>query len=215
MGGVSGGTTGSSAGLRDLGRLAAAIGILAALAVLPACKGNASPSAQLGPGSPAHDGPLAALAKGSLASLSTWRAPKSEPPVAFNDRDGKPVNLANFRGKVLVVNVWATWCVPCRTEMPTLAALQRKYAGTDLMVLPVSVDRAKDVPDAKNFIDVNEPLPLFNDPAFALPGKLKLRGMPSTVIYDRQGREVARFEGETNWNTAETWALVDALLRQR
>ena len=195
-------------------RLAAGLGLAAALAVLPACQKSATHSVELTAAGPQHEGPLAAFARGSMNKLSTWSTPRGEPTVQFNDRDGKPAQLARFRGKVLIVNVWATWCLPCRVEMPTLAALQRRYAGSDLMVLPVSVDRPKDVPDAKNFIDVHDPLPLFNDPAFALPAALKLRGMPSTIIYDRQGREVARLEGETDWNTPETWALVDALLKK-
>jgi len=214
MGAVSGARAEGGASLRGLGRLAAVLVAGAALGVLPACQKSASQTNGAVLGGPAHDGPLAKLAKGSMTKLSTWSAPKPGPTAAFNDRDGKPVNLSQFRGKVVVMNVWATWCAPCRIEMPTLAALQRKYAGTDLVVLPVSVDKADRVADAKNFIDVHSPLPLFNDPAFALASSLKLRGMPSTVIYDRQGREVARLEGETDWNTPEAWAVVDALLKQ-
>ncbi|MBS0297480.1 MAG: TlpA family protein disulfide reductase [Proteobacteria bacterium] len=215
MSAVSGVKTGRGASLGGLGRLAAATLAVAALGVLPACQKSASQTNGATLGGPAHDGPLAKLAKGSMAKLSTWSAPRPGPTASFNDRDGKPVNLSQFRGKVVVMNVWATWCAPCRIEMPTLAALQRKYAGTDLVVLPVSVDKADRVADARNFIDVHSPLPLFNDPAFALASSLRLKGMPSTVIYDRQGREVARLEGETDWNTPEAWAVADALLKQR
>lgn len=199
---------------RRLARGLALAGMLTAAMVLAGCQKSASGDAAAGLSGPVHEGPLRPFARGSMAKLTTWARPKPAPLTGFKDRDGKPVDLSRFRGKVVLVNVWATWCAPCRIEMPTLAALQRRYAASDLMIVPVSVDRAKDVPDARSFIDVNDPLPLFSDTAFALPSSLKLRGMPSTIIYDRQGREVARLEGEADWNTADTYALIDALLKR-
>lgn len=161
-----------------------------------------------------HEGPLAAYAKGSMVKLKTWAKPQAQPTVLFNDADGKPIDLKRFRGKVVVVNVWATWCAPCVVEMPTLAALQRRYEGTDLVVVPISVDKAVKLPDAKSFIDVNAPLALYTEPTFKLPAAFGILGMPSTIIYDRQGREVARLSGEAKWDTPEAYALMDALLKQ-
>jgi thiol-disulfide isomerase/thioredoxin len=164
-----------------------------------------------------HEGPLAKYAVGSMAKLKTWAQPRPMPASTFNDADGKPTDLSKFKGKVVVVNVWATWCAPCVVEMPTLAALQKRYEGSDLVVVPVSVDKPIKLADAKNFIDVNAPLLLFHDPlgVAGLPTALgPLRGMPSTIIYDRKGREVARLEGEAKWDSPEAIALMEAVLKQ-
>ena len=115
-----------------------------------------------------------------------------------------------------MVNVWAMWCLPCRTEMPTLARLAEVYAGQDLVVLPVNVDNDADkIADAKSFIDVHEPLPLYSDPKFQLPFELPGKGkMPQTVLLDRRGRIRAHFSGEADWASPEVRALIDALLAE-
>lgn len=156
-------------------------------------------------------GPLARYAVGTLAKLETHARPKPVADVGFNDRSGKPVSLADFKGQVTVVNIWATWCGPCVTEMPTLAALQKAYPADKLRVLPVSVDR--DAADAKSFIDVHAPLPLYHDPKFAVPHDLGVKGMPTTLILDAQGREVARLSGESDWNSPDARKLFDALVK--
>lgn len=137
-----------------------------------------------------------------------------EPTLPFDDASGKPLDLSRFRGKVVVVNLWATWCGPCVTEMPTLAALQKRYEGKDLVVVPISVDRKSAIQDVKSFIDVHPPLPLYNDASFAIPMKLKVMGLPTTIIYDRQGREVGRVKGEAKWDSPEAVALIDHLLKR-
>jgi thiol-disulfide isomerase/thioredoxin len=157
---------------------------------------------------------LARYAVGALKKLKTPAQAAAQPTTPFNDAAGRPVDLSKFRGKVVVLNLWATWCAPCVTEMPTLAALQRRYAGTDLLVLPVSLDRPDDLADAKSFIGVHEPLPLYHDPKFALPSALKVQGLPTTVVYDREGREVARLAGEAKWDSPEAVALFDHLLKK-
>jgi thiol-disulfide isomerase/thioredoxin len=193
----------------------AAVAVAGAIGVLYAKRHNTTELAEPGLPQIVHRGPLARYAVGSLAKLDTWAQPKGTPQLSFKDAQQKPLSLASYHGKIVVMNIWAHWCAPCIVEMPTLATLQKRYAGTDLVVTPVSVDREKDFLDAKNFIDVNDPLPLLLDPNFSLPSTLKLRGLPSTVIYDRQGREIARLEGEAKWDTPEAYALFDELLRQK
>jgi thiol-disulfide isomerase/thioredoxin len=188
--------------------------IAVALGVLYVMQGGASQMATPAVAGVSHEGPLGRYARGSLAKLETWKTPRPGSAVVFNDADGKPVSLAAFRGKIVVVNVWATWCAPCVVEMPTLAALQKRYPLAHLVVVPVSVDREKDLADAKNFIGVHDPLLLFNDPKFAVPSALGLHGLPSTVIYDPQGREVARLQGEARWDTPEAYAFFDKLLER-
>jgi thiol-disulfide isomerase/thioredoxin len=157
---------------------------------------------------------LARYASGAMKNLVPTADQPAAPATGFFDADGRPLDLAKFKGKVVVVNLWATWCGPCVTEMPTLAALQKTYEGRDLVVLPISVDRRTYIADAKSFIGVHPPLLLYNDPAFALPMKLKVAGLPTTILYDRKGREIARVNGEAKWDSPEAKALIDHLLKQ-
>jgi thiol-disulfide isomerase/thioredoxin len=159
-------------------------------------------------------GPLKAYATGSIAHLVTYAQPRTIADIPFVDRDRKPVKLSDFRGQVVVLNVWATWCAPCRFEMPTLANLQRDYAGKNVKVLPLSVDEDAKFNDVKSFIDVQEPLDVYVDTKFEAPTKLEVQGMPATLILDKQGRAVARLDGEASWDTPEVKALIDKLLAE-
>lgn len=166
---------------------------------------------------PVEKSELARFATGPLARLETLKVPPPTPDHGFLDREGKAVRLADFRGKVVVLNLWAMWCLPCRTEMPTLARLSQLYADNpDLVVLPVNVDADVDArADGRSFIDVHEPLPFYTDPEFRLPFLLPDKGkMPQTVLLDRQGRIRATFAGEADWSSPEARALVDALLAE-
>jgi thiol-disulfide isomerase/thioredoxin len=165
---------------------------------------------------PAAKSELARFATGSIARLETPADLEAAPAYVFKTRDGADTRLSDFRGKVVVVNLWAMWCAPCRTEMPTLARLAESYAGQDVVVLPINVDATEDaIADAKSFIDVHEPLPLYSDPKFQLPFELPGKGkMPQTVLLDRQGRIRAYFSGEADWASPEARALIDALLAE-
>ncbi|MDO9607189.1 MAG: TlpA family protein disulfide reductase [Brevundimonas sp.] len=160
---------------------------------------------------------LARFAVGPLAALETPTDLKTAPEYMFRDRNGTAVRFSTFEGKVVVVNLWAMWCAPCRTEMPTLAALARHYqTNEDLIVLPINVDASADaLADAKSFIDVHEPLPLYSDIKFQLPFEFPGKGkMPQTIFLDREGRIRATFSGEADWNSPEAHALIDALLAE-
>jgi thiol-disulfide isomerase/thioredoxin len=165
---------------------------------------------------PAPKSELARFAVGSLARLETPADLPPTPTQVFKTRDGADTTLAAFRGKVVVVNVWAMWCAPCRTEMPTLARLAQAYQDRDLVVLPINVDiEADKVADGRSFIDVHEPLPFYTDATFKLPFLLPGKGkMPQTVLLDRKGRIRAAFAGEADWSSAEARALIDALLAE-
>lgn len=161
------------------------------------------------------EGPLAPYAKGSIAHLTTLASPQSIDNLAFLDRDRKTVHLADFKGQVVVLNLWATWCAPCRFEMPTLANLQKSYAGKGLKVLALSGDNEDKFNDVKSFIDVQEPLDVYVDSdLIAKSEKLGISNLPSTLILDKQGRVVARLVGEATWDTPEVKALMDKLLAQ-
>ena len=116
----------------------------------------------------------------------------------------------------MLVNLWATWCAPCVKEMPTLAALQKRYADKGVTVVAVSIDLAKDSDKAKAFIARNAPLGFYQDAALALPFAFhpSAQGYPSTIFYGRDGVERARMVGEADWSSPEADAVVDKLIKE-
>jgi thiol-disulfide isomerase/thioredoxin len=138
------------------------------------------------------------------------------PDYAFNDANGKAVKLADLKGKVLVVNLWATWCGPCKIEMPQLARLQTAYTGQPVQVVAISIDKAEAFDEAKAFIAANAPLAFYNDPAAKLPWALKpaAAGMPTTVIYGKDGFERGRVSGEADWAGGGATAVIDKILAE-
>ena len=159
---------------------------------------------------------LSRFATGDLATLVVPPEPTPAPDHAFKTSSGADTTLADFRGKVVVVNVWAMWCAPCRTEMPTLATLAQAYQGTDLLVLPVNVDATPDqIAAGAAFIDDHAPLPFYSDPTFQLPFELPGKGaMPQTILLDRKGKVRASYSGGAHWAGPEARALIDALLAE-
>jgi thiol-disulfide isomerase/thioredoxin len=160
---------------------------------------------------------LSNYAKGTLATMKTPGHAGQVPPVQFMDADGKLMTIDDLKGRVVVMNLWATWCGPCKVEMPTLGKLQAHYPDKSaLLVAAVSVDKNDDLNLAKAEIAANAPLTLFRDPGYKLAFSLKPRaeGFPTTLIIDRQGRERARMSGPADWNAPEVKALLDRLLRE-
>ena len=154
------------------------------------------------------------LASGEMAKLEVVKPSSTLDPIKADSPDGKPVTLADFKGQVVVVNLWATWCAPCVKEMPTLAKLQSEYAGKPVKVVAISLDRgAEDVAKAKAFIAGKAPLGFYHgdyDMAFAL--KPAVEGLPVTLLYDPQGRERARLAGGADWSGADAKKVIDQLL---
>lgn len=146
--------------------------------------------------------------------LTTPSQPTPPPDYTFYDGDGKPMKIADLKGKVVVMNIWATWCAPCVTEMPTLAKLQAAYAGKPVEVVTVSIDSESSAAKARIFIAQHSPLKFYHDREMKLPFKLSppAPGAPTTVIYGKDGMEVARVAGEADWAGPEARALVDKAL---
>lgn len=159
---------------------------------------------------------LAVYARGSLSKLLT-PAPTPAPDYVFKDAEGRDVRFADFKGKVAVVNLWATWCAPCKIEMPTLAALAEHYKDRDdFAVVTISMDVGKAVPEARAFIADHAPLAYYADPKFQLPFEFPGKGaMPQTILLDRQGNVRAVLTGEADWGSDEAKALVEALLAEQ
>lgn len=160
-------------------------------------------------------GGLKALAKGGMDKLSVTENPGPPPKTVFADLQGKPHTIAEFKGKVTVVNIWAKWCAPCVTEIPSLARLQGAYAGKPVAVVAIDVDKGEDIGPAQAFIGKNAPLTYYSEPTFALPYALKpsVQDMPTTIIYDKTGVERARLAGAADWSGPDARAVIDALLK--
>jgi thiol-disulfide isomerase/thioredoxin len=163
---------------------------------------------------PGHAG-LSSLAHGQMAKLSTAQAGSPEPATPFLDPQGRTIHLADLRAKVVVVNLWATWCAPCVKEMPTLARLQAAYPG-QVIVAPISMDKAELRERARAFIGEHAPLAFYQDQDQALPFALTpaVEGFPTTILYGRDGRERARLSGPADWDGPEAKAVIAALLAQ-
>jgi len=159
-------------------------------------------------------GDLKSLAHGAMAKLVVSANPAPPPDTPFKDAAGRPHTLAEFKGKVAIVNVWANWCAPCKEEIPSLARLQVAYAGRPVAVVPVSVGKGDDETYGHAFIDRNPPLTFYTEPTYALTFAFKpaVDGMPTTIIYDKKGVERARLEGGADWSGADARAVVDSLL---
>lgn len=198
-------------------RLAALIGPPALVAVLgvlyaggdfgkaaaTACSGSAATAARLDP-----------LVHGEIAALGLSRAGKLAPDLAFKGPDGAPRTLADFRGQTVLLNLWATWCVPCRKEMPSLDRLQAKLGGPDFQVVAVNIDTAKLDRPKQFLIDTGVTLPLYTDATATvfqtLRGRGEALGLPTTVVIDRQGCEVGTMAGPAAWDSAEAETLIEA-----
>ena len=159
---------------------------------------------------------LSDLKRGSLVKLVIPKAPTPAPDTPFTDAAGKTVRLSDFKGQVVVMNLWASWCAPCKEEMPTLARLQAAYAVQPVKVVAISVDRDSDLNLAQADIAANPPLKLYRDPGYKVAFTLQPRaqGFPTTVVYDRRGVERARLSGAADWASPEARELVERLLRE-
>ena len=157
---------------------------------------------------------IARYATGAMEKLYVQADAPDLPMDQLQDGAGAPTSLAAYRGKVVVLNLWASWCAPCQTEMPTLAALQARFAGQDLVVVPLSIDETAKAGEARAMLAqlTGGVLPFLIDPARRVAFAVRAPGLPTTVLYDRSGREIARLAGDADWNSPEAAALMEAAL---
>jgi thiol-disulfide isomerase/thioredoxin len=159
---------------------------------------------------------LKSFAKGEMAKFEIPAEATVAPVTSFQGPSGQPARIADFKGKVAVVNLWATWCAPCVIEMPTLAKLAASYEGKPVAVVAVSVDRPQDADKARAFIAKHAPLTFYHDPKMALPFAFKpvASGMPTTIIYGPDGVERGRLAGGADWSGEDAKALIDQVLAE-
>jgi thiol-disulfide isomerase/thioredoxin len=147
---------------------------------------------------------------GDMKDFALADPPRAAPEVAFSDLEGKELTLADFRGKVVVLNLWATWCVPCIKEMPSLERLSARMKDRGVAVMSVSQDRG----GARQVVPFLEKhglaaLPVYLDPKGAVLRAIGGRGLPTTLVIDRQGREIGRLEGDADWDGPHALALIE------
>jgi len=144
------------------------------------------------------------------------KEPKPLPDLAFETLDGKPAKLSDLEGKVVVLNFWATWCAPCREEMPSLDRLQAAFDPRAVVVVALAVERS--APERiKAFLDeagVGR-LAVYRDPTAATSRAVGLPGLPATLLIDREGREVGRVLGTAEWDGPIAIGAIERLLAQR
>ena len=163
-----------------------------------------------------------AAAVGELAALNGTGEGRGYADMAFNDASGTPMSVADFSGKALLVNFWASWCVPCREEMPALDAIATEYNSDRFMVLPINLDIGESgLEKAQDFLDEGQfaNLPLYADNTFAAFERLKREavaiGLPATLLLDPEGCELAVLQGPAEWHSVDGKAVVEALIGLR
>jgi thiol-disulfide isomerase/thioredoxin len=174
----------------------------------PACKASVDTARRMAP-----------LVRGEVAAVAVAGAPKTLPPLAFKDGSGATKSLADWRGRTVLLNLWATWCVPCRKEMPALDALQGKLGGADFEVVSINID-TRDTDKPKEWLrnaGVNR-LAYYADNNAKVFQDLKAIGkafgMPTTLIVDPNGCELASLAGPAEWASDDALQLVTAALRK-
>lgn len=151
---------------------------------------------------------------GQMAAFVTKKTPEALPDIAFNDGTGKEIKLSDFKGRTVLLNLWATWCAPCREEMPALDRLQQALGSDAFEVVALSIDRQG--PDAsKKFLDEVKAsaLKLYVDPTAKQGTALKLVGMPTTILINKDGLEVGRLAGPAEWDSAEAKKLIEEAMK--
>jgi len=157
---------------------------------------------------------LAAAATGSVAAMSASSPPISLAGLSFNGPDGKPLKLADFRGKTVLMNLWATWCAPCRAEMPELDTLEKEKGGPGFQVVTVNADTGGDDKPKKFLSETGATtLGYYSDHTMALFNELKDRGLalglPVTLLIDKDGCLLTHMNGPAAWASAEAKTFID------
>lgn len=153
---------------------------------------------------------------GEMRKFSVSAERKPVATAEFHNPEDKPTSLEAYKGKVVLLNLWATWCVPCREEMPALDRLQALRGGPDFTVLPVAQDRAGRAKVEKFLGEIGaQRLPAALDTSMKSGRAWGTIGLPTTILLDRQGREVGRLIGGAEWDQPDALKLIDAVIAEK
>ncbi len=150
-----------------------------------------------------------------LRAFIFHKKPKTLDDFEFQDGYGKTVRLSDWRGKVVLLNLWATWCSPCREEMPSLDGLKQNFSKEPFDVVAISLDRGGLAKPRKFYDDMRlKALELYIDPTTKMMFKLKAVGLPATILIDKEGREIGRLPGPAQWDSDPAFKIVQKALAQ-
>jgi thiol-disulfide isomerase/thioredoxin len=145
-----------------------------------------------------------AIEKPNIKNLVLTIKPKIYEEIFFKDKNEKVVNLANYKGKLLILNFWATWCAPCREEMPSLDNLQMDNRLNNLKIFPINIGQEDLLKSEIFFKELNiKNLDIYFDSTITLAKKFSLRGVPTTILFNKEGKEFARILGSIDFNKEE------------
>ena len=145
-----------------------------------------------------------AFEKPDLKNLVLIKNPKIYENVIFMDKNQKNVNLDDFKGKLVILNFWATWCAPCKEEMPSLDNLQSSAKLNNLKIFPINIGQEDISKSTSFFNELNiKNLDIYIDAPVTLAKKFSLRGVPTTILFNKQGKEFARIMGSIDFNDEE------------
>jgi thiol-disulfide isomerase/thioredoxin len=175
---------------------------------------EAARTASSAPAAPSGAG-VNPLSTGQMTTFVFKKAPEPLGDIAFTDAEGRQRSLKDWQGRVVLLNLWATWCAPCRKEMPSLDRLQKKLGSNEFEVVALAVDRAG-TDAARKFLEQvgTETLALYVDGTARSGAALKAVGMPTTIMIDREGREIGRLTGPAEWDSEDAERLIKAVLDQ-
>ncbi len=160
-----------------------------------------------------HADDIAALREGDMRKLIVHSAPVAGSDVPFTAEDGSEMTLAAYEGKYVVLNFWATWCAPCRKEMPMLSAMQAELGGDTFEVVTIATGRNPRPAMERFFAEIEvDNLPLHTDARQSLARSLGILGLPITLILNPEGQEIARLQGDADWSSDSAYAIIEALL---
>jgi len=162
---------------------------------------------------------LKPLVHGEIAALTLSETPRRLPDLSFRDGEGKPVRLADFHGRSVLLNLWATWCVPCRKEMPALDRLQGEINAKEFAIVAVNIDTGDPAKPHRYLFEVGiKNLAYYDDPSTNVFQELKrvgrAVGLPTSILIDRGGCEIGYLAGPAEWSSEEAIALVRSALAQ-
>ncbi|GGA90962.1 sodium:dicarboxylate symporter [Brucella endophytica] len=214
---------GNNAGKRKIGRLLLLSGLAGLIAGAVGVYVMERPSGNV---AAAVDGGQCALkaeaakvldsaATGSVAAMRAAETPQPVGNLSFTDPDGAKMTLADFKGRTLLVNLWATWCAPCREEMPALDKLQAEKGGDDFEVVAINIDTGDDAKPKKFLTETGvHALKLYRDPTMGIFNELKRKnlafGLPVTMLVDKDGCQIAAMNGPADWAGEDASRLIDA-----